>query len=71
MKCLSDWLPAAALLLLSVAAADMKHLQAENLNMIHSDEHQLVLNRGMRGIYRCALSLSDFPFCFARSSLEE
>lgn len=62
MKCLSDWLPAAALLLLSVAAADTKHLQAENLNMIHPDEHQLVLNRGMRGTYLCTLSLSDFSF---------
>lgn len=44
-----------ALLLLSVAEVDMEHLQAENLNLIPPDEHNLVLNRGMRG--RLSLSV--------------
>ena len=52
MRCERRWLPTAALLLLlSVARADMEHLQAENLNLLPPDEHKLVLNRGMRGIY--------------------
>ncbi|TMS21089.1 Fibrinogen-like protein 1-like protein [Larimichthys crocea] len=52
MGCLRCWLPAVALLLLSVAEVDMEHLQAENLNLILPDEHNLVLNRGMRVLPR-------------------
>lgn len=58
MKCSRCWLPAAALLLLGVAGVVMEHLQAENLNLISPDEHNLVLNPGMRGIYMLILSLS-------------
>lgn len=51
MKCVRCWLPAAALLLLSVTGVDMEHLQAENLNLLYPDAHNVVLNQGMRGIY--------------------
>lgn len=65
LRCLS---PAVVLLLLSVTGLDMEHLQAENLNLLSPDEHKLVLNRGMRGIYLCRLSLPVwlfFPVCFS------
>lgn len=71
MTCLRCWLTAVALLLLSVARVNMEHLQAENLNLLPPDEHNLVLNRGMRGILVCvslsvwlvflAVFLYDFP----------
>lgn len=60
MKCLRFCLPAVALLLLSVAGVNMAHLQAENLNLLPQDKHNLVLNRGMRGIRACV----DFHFQF-------
>lgn len=56
MKSLRWWMPAVALLMLG--GVDMEHLQAENLNLIPPHEHNLVLNRGMRGIDLRALSLS-------------
>ncbi|KAF3701320.1 Fibrinogen-like protein 1-like protein [Channa argus] len=52
MKCLRCWLPAVALLLLSVAGVNMGHLQAENLSLLPPDKHNLVLNRGMRVLPR-------------------
>lgn len=56
MKCLSWWMPAVALLMLN--GTDMEHLQAENLNLIPPHAHDLVLNRGMGGIYFRTLLLS-------------
>lgn len=43
------WVPAAALLMLG--EVDAEHLGAENLNLLHSHEHHLVLNRGVKGTY--------------------
>lgn len=60
MKCLRCCLPAGTLLLLSVAGVIMAHLQAENLNLLPQDKHNLVLNLGTRGI--CAWV--DFHFQF-------
>lgn len=51
------WVIAAALLMLS--GVDMEHLHAENLNLLHPHEHNLVLNRGIRGTYGYMLSLSS------------
>lgn len=57
MRCLRCWVPAAAaLLLLSAAGVNMEHLQAQNLHLLPPDEHILVRNREMRGIY------FHFPF---------
>lgn len=58
MQCVRCWLLAATLVLLSVAGVDMEYLQADNLNLLPPDEHNLVLNGGMRGIYLCRLLLS-------------
>lgn len=41
------WVPAAALLMLG--EVDAEHLGAENMNLLHSHEHHLVLNRGITG----------------------
>lgn len=43
------WVIAAALLMLS--GVDMEHLHAENLNLLHPHEYNLVLNHGIRGTY--------------------
>lgn len=52
---------AAALLMLN--GIDMEHLQAENLNLIPPHAHDLVLNRGMGGIYLQTLLLSVYLLC--------
>lgn len=55
MAFLRWWVTAAALLMLR--GVDMEHLHAENLNLLHPHEHNLVLNRGIRGTYVYMLSL--------------
>lgn len=49
MAFLSWLLIATALLMLS--GVDMEHLHAENLNLLHPHEHNLVLNGGFTGTY--------------------
>lgn len=56
MAFLSWLLIATALLMLS--GVDMEHLHAENLNLLHPHEHNLVLNSGFTGTYVYRLSLS-------------
>ncbi|MEQ2233503.1 hypothetical protein ILYODFUR_022507 [Ilyodon furcidens] len=47
------WLPpVATVLLLCVTGADMEHLQAENLNLLPINVHNMVLNRGMKVLPR-------------------
>ncbi len=60
MKGLRRWLPAVALLLLSMAGVHMEHLQAVNLNIISPEDRDLVLNRGMRGIYSSHFQFESF-----------
>lgn len=54
-------MPAVALLMLN--GIDMEHLHVENLNLIPPHAHDLVLNRGMEGIYWLTLLLSVYLFC--------
>lgn len=52
-------MPAVAIvLLLRATKAHMEDSQAENLNLLPVDEHNKVLNCGMKGIYLFRLSLS-------------
>lgn len=51
------WLLIATALLM-LCGVDMEHLHAENLNLLHPHEHNLVLNPGVTGTYVYRLSLS-------------
>lgn len=53
------WVPAVALLMLR--GVDLEHLHAENLNLLHEHEYNLVLNHGTKGTYVLVLSLSVHP----------
>lgn len=65
MRCLKRGLLAGLLLLLSLAGVDMEHLQAENLNLLPQHEHNLVLNRGMRGKSMQVFHFSQLYVMFA------
>lgn len=56
MKSFRWWMLAVPLLLLR--RVDTEHLQAENLNVIRPHEHDLVLNRGTKGIFSLSVMLS-------------
>lgn len=62
MKCLRWWIPAVALLM--IRGVDMEDLKAENVNIIPPHEHNLVLNRGMKGDFNAhSLTQFDGSFC--------
>ena len=64
MKWWGCWLPTAAVLLLTVTGVDMEHLQAENLNILPPNKHNMVLNHGMAGIYLNFVSIFCLIFFF-------